>query len=71
MKSPIDLNILADWMDLQGLGNGPIYDQNRLAVELKILCSVLNGQSENIYSGTRRNIRVPNRIESCSAKVRS
>lgn len=27
MTSPIDLEILADWMDSQNLGNGPIYDQ--------------------------------------------
>lgn len=27
MKSPIDLDILTDWMDGQNLGSGPIYDQ--------------------------------------------
>jgi len=27
MKSPIDLDALTDWMNAQGLGSGPIYDQ--------------------------------------------
>lgn len=56
MNSSIDLDVLAGWMDDEGLGSGPLTDVTALEGELKMSYCALFAMAGHMSSGEGRRI---------------